>query len=157
MLTPYKMHVTWPFVMFFSIHSSWRSRRWSLYWTRPWCFSASCRKRMCLKGTTSSTWPAGCSPTRVFLMTRRKTWSQNSRWAGIPYAKVISSPRFQSRFEMTEKCFACRWRRLSSSPNYFMQFICAHFCSSMSMTLLILKVHTPYMVLLISIYCKNLW
>lgn len=67
------------FFFFLSCLASWQNRRLSQSLTRPWFCSGLCRRRMCSKGTTSSIWVAGCSATRVFPMTQRRTWSLNSR------------------------------------------------------------------------------
>ena len=59
-----------------------RRLRWS--WTKAWCSSATCKRKTCLSDTTSNILLAGCSSTRVDLMTQRRTWSQSSRYLCIP-------------------------------------------------------------------------
>lgn len=86
---------------FFSCLTSWQNRKWSQSLTRPWCCSDLCRRRMCLKGTTSNTWAAGCSATRVSQTTQRRTWSLSSRRVFIMSIVTVIISSFSAYVDLT--------------------------------------------------------
>lgn len=57
-----------------------RSKRWRLFWTRPFCCLGFSRTRMCLSAITSSTWQSGCFSTNLSPMTLKRAWYRSWRY-----------------------------------------------------------------------------
>lgn len=60
-------------------------------WTRRWRSSATCRRRTCLRSTTSSTWRSGCSAAAPFRTTPSAACSSSSRPSAATSSRRSSS------------------------------------------------------------------